>query len=103
MGDVPVADLLASEARRSPHAGVPRGGARSVADDPSYSLSRAINRESHAGLNNSLKSYIVGLFGGQVWEVLGYFAVTISGGFLDSRWEVFGHTVQDGKSSQALS
>ena len=38
MGDVPVAEMLASEARRSPHAGGTRGDARSVADDPTYCL-----------------------------------------------------------------
>ena len=51
MGSVPVAEMLASEAR---HAPAPVG-VRSAADDPSNSLSRAINRESHAGLSNSLK------------------------------------------------
>ena len=51
MGSVPVAEMLASEARGAP----PGGGARSAADDPTNSLSRAINRESHAGLSNSLK------------------------------------------------
>ena len=34
---IPVAEMLASEARRPPHAGGPRGGARYAADDPTYS------------------------------------------------------------------
>ena len=38
IGDVPVAEMLASEARQPPHAGCTRGGARSVADDPTYCL-----------------------------------------------------------------
>ena len=51
MGSVPVVQVLASVARQSP----PTLGAHEVADDPSNSLFRAINRESHAGLSNSLK------------------------------------------------
>ena len=51
MGSVPVAEMLASEARGAPASGC----AQHAADDPTNSLSRAINRESHAGLSNSLK------------------------------------------------
>ena len=38
MGDVPVAEMLASEARQPSHAGGTRGGARRAADDPTYCL-----------------------------------------------------------------
>ena len=48
MGSVLVAHLPASEARRPP-ASV---RVSSAADDPSNNLSRAINRESHAGPSN---------------------------------------------------
>ena len=55
MGDVPVAEMLASEARHTLHAGG-RGGAP-VAWQTTLptAFSRAIDRESHAGLGNSLK------------------------------------------------
>ena len=50
---VPVAEMLASEARRSRTRGV-RGGPRLArTTTPLYAFSRAIDRESHAGLGNS--------------------------------------------------
>ena len=47
----PVAEIIASEARRPPHAGA------SVARTTTLptAFSRSIDRESHAGLGNSLK------------------------------------------------
>ena len=57
MGDVPVAEMLASEARRSPHAGVPRGGARSVADDPTYCLFADDRSGGHAGVWTTPSNY----------------------------------------------
>ena len=53
MGTPPVAEMLASEARRSRMS----GPALAVADTPLYAFSRAIDRESLAGLGNSLKSW----------------------------------------------
>ena len=51
MGTPPVAEMLASEAR---HDRTP-GGVSSAARTPLYAFSRAIDRESLAGLDNSLK------------------------------------------------
>ena len=48
---VPVAEMLASEARRSPRQATP--GVRTAT--PLTAFSRAIDRESLAGLGNSLK------------------------------------------------
>ena len=48
---VPVAEMLASEARRDRT----RVDAQSAYNDPILCLSRAIDRESLAGLGNSLK------------------------------------------------
>ena len=60
--EAPVAEIIASDARRSPHAGG-RGG-MSVARQTTLptAFSRAIDRESHAGLGNSLKLDSVFLF-----------------------------------------
>ena len=54
MGSVPVADLLASEARRSRTSGH-ISSAYGRTETPLYAFSRAIDRESLAGLCNSLK------------------------------------------------
>ena len=55
MGDVPVAEMLASETRRSSHAGVPGGAPVARQTTLPTAFSRAIDRESRAGLGNSLK------------------------------------------------
>ena len=58
----PVAEMLASEARRDRtrgHAGARGGTPAARTTTPLYAFSRAIDRESHAGLGNSLK---IGVF-----------------------------------------
>ena len=55
MGDVPVADLQASEARHPAHAEGRRGPRGAPQTTLPTAFSRAIDRESHAGLGNSLK------------------------------------------------
>ena len=57
MGSVPVAEMLASEARHAPHAGARPGAPGAPQTTLPTAFSRAIDRESHAGLGNSLKSY----------------------------------------------
>ena len=55
MGTPPVAEMLASEARRDRTRGV-RGVPRTArTTTPLYGFSRAIDGESHAGVGNSLK------------------------------------------------
>ena len=64
MGSIVVAEMIAREARRSRTRGPARsrGGARDArTTTPLYAFSRAIDRESLAGLGNSLKSYILNI------------------------------------------
>ena len=56
MGSVPVAEMLASETRQPSHAGARRGTPVARQTTLPTAFSRAIDRESHAGLGNSLKS-----------------------------------------------
>ena len=55
MGTPPVAEMLASEARDRSHAGGRQGASVMRTETPLYAFSRAIDRESLAGLGNSLK------------------------------------------------
>ena len=60
MGSAPVAEMLASEARRSRASVAVRSGASRVQSPPLYAFSWAIDRESPAGLGNSLKLALLG-------------------------------------------
>ena len=66
MGTPPAAEMLASEARHESARGGRQGAPAARTTTPLYAFSRAIDRESLAGLGNSLKllyEYIVAVIG----------------------------------------
>ena len=62
MGSVVVAEIVASEARHAPptgHVSARQCTFSARTETPLYAFSRAIDRESLAGLNNSLKLVLI--------------------------------------------